>query len=149
MIIGRKSEENLSTTEVTQKNLGLPLLPNSPDLHQNNEMKSCADPASSFTWVTPGAETIKSWNNRGDISLPSNCASVLQTTPRVTSTSSRIKTTTIGLIIYKHSARTTLHHLARGMTEGKLPHPWGNTRKFWTHLPPSLPWFNTRNKMTP
>ena len=44
----RKSEEKLLTTDIVQGNLGLSLLPNSLDLHQNNKMKSCADPASSF-----------------------------------------------------------------------------------------------------
>ena len=47
----RKYEEKLPTTEVTQVNLGLLLLPNSPDFQQNNKTKSCADPASSFPWV--------------------------------------------------------------------------------------------------
>ena len=74
----RKSEEKLPTADVVQGNLGLPLLPNSPDLHQNNKMKSCADPASSFPWVTPRTKTIKSWNNPGDVSLLLNCASVLK-----------------------------------------------------------------------
>ena len=49
------------------------------------------------------------------------------------------KTTTIGLIIYKHSTRTRSHQLVRGMTEGKIPHPCGNTKKSWTHFPPSFP----------
>ena len=63
----RKSEKKLPTTKVTQGNLGLLLLPNSPDLHQSNEMKSCADTAPSFPWVTPGMKTIKSRNKPGDI----------------------------------------------------------------------------------
>ena len=63
----RKSQKKLPTTKVTQGSLGLLLLPNSPDLHQNNKMKSCADPAPSFTWETPGTKTIKSRNKPGDI----------------------------------------------------------------------------------
>ena len=39
------------------------------------------------------------------------CSQIPQPSPRVTSTSNRIKTTKIGLIIYKHSTRTRLHHL--------------------------------------
>ena len=71
--------KKLSTTGATQSNLGLPLPPNSTDLHQKqNKMKSWADPASLFLWVTPGTKTIKSWNNPGDISLSWNCASVLK-----------------------------------------------------------------------
>ena len=63
----------------TQGNLGLPLPPNSPDLHQrNNKMKSWTDAVSSFPWLTSGIKTIKSWNNPGHISLPWNYARVLE-----------------------------------------------------------------------
>ena len=37
IIARRKSEENFFTTGVTQENLGLPLPPNSFDLHQQQE----------------------------------------------------------------------------------------------------------------
>ena len=40
----------------------------------------------------------------------------------------------IGLIIYKHSTSTKFRYLACNKTEEKLPNPWGNTRKSWTHL---------------
>ena len=45
------------------------------------------------------------------------CSQIPQPSPRVTSTSNRIKTTTIGLIIYKQSARTRLHHLTLSLAE--------------------------------
>ena len=50
--------------------------------------------------------------------------------------------TSIALITYKHSRCTILHHLAREKAEGRLPNPWGNTRKSWTQLSPSFPWFS-------
>ena len=126
----------LITDVTTQGNLGLPPLPNSPDLYQNSKMKSCAD----ISLSNGRSENYKILEQpcRYFTSLKLCQCSQIPQLHRVTSTSSRIKTTTIGLIIYKHSALTTLHHLACGMTEGKLLHPWGNTRKFWTHLPPSL-----------
>ena len=31
-------------------------------------------------------------------------------------------------------------------TEGKLPHPWGNTRKSWSDLPPPVPWLEPETK---
>ena len=45
-----RSEENISTTGVTQENLKLPLPPNSLDSFQkqNSEMKSWTDPTSSL-----------------------------------------------------------------------------------------------------
>ena len=41
-------EEKLSTTGVTQRNLGLPLHSNSLGSHQNSKLKSWTDPVSSF-----------------------------------------------------------------------------------------------------
>ena len=54
------------------------------------------------------------------------------------------KSTTIGLIIYKHSTRTKLRHLAREKTGGKLPNPWGN-KEILDSSPTLIPLFNTRN----
>ena len=45
------------------------------------------------------------------------CSQLSQPSPRVTSTSNRIKTTTIGLVIYKHSKRTRLHDLTLSLEE--------------------------------
>ena len=57
------------------------------------------------------------------------------------------KSSTIGLIIYKHSTRTKLRHLAREKADGKLPNHCGNTRIL---DPPHflIPLINTRNKNT-
>ena len=60
----------LGYIEVTQWNLGLPLPPNSPDLHKNNKTKFYTEPASLFPRVTLGTKTINPSNNAGDISLP-------------------------------------------------------------------------------
>ena len=88
-----------------------------------------------------------------------------QQPPRVTSTSNRIKTTTIGLIIYKHSTRTRLHHLTSlqwlrgssrtpGKTQGNLaltflPHSLdltSETKRLTLDLPSVLVSFSyTRN----
>ena len=56
------------------------------------------------------------------------------------------KSTTIGLIIYRHSTRTKLRQLAGEKTEGKLPNPCGNTRKSWAHLPSSFFWLTPETK---
>ena len=53
---------------------------------------------------------------------------------RVPSASNRTKTKHHWLI-YKLSTSIKFRHLARDKTKGKLPDPWGNTRKSWTHLP--------------
>ena len=78
------------------------------------------------------------WRNFTSLKL---CQSspIPQPPPRVTSTSNRIKTITIGLMIYKQPTNTKLHHLIHGMTEGMLPHPWGEARKPWTNFPPLFP----------
>ena len=83
----------------------------------------------------------KSWNNPEDILLPSKCASVLKFhthLPAWHQLAIEQKSTTVGLIMYKHSTCTKLCHFAFEKTVEKLPNPWGNTRKFWTHPPLSL-----------
>ena len=47
---------------------------------------------------------------------------------RVASIPNKQKPAIIDLIIYNHSARTKLCHLARGRSEFKLSNPWGDKR---------------------
>ena len=56
------------------------------------------------------------WRHFTSLKL-SQCSQIPQPSPRVTSTSNRIKTTTIGLVIYKHSKRTRLHDLTLSLAE--------------------------------
>ena len=82
--------------------------------------------------------SIKSCNNTGDILFLRNCANyqIPHPSSRVASNSNRTKTTAIGLIINKHSTHTKYtKSLAKRLW---LPIPWRNTRKSWTHLPPSF-----------
>ena len=109
----------LNLSEVIQKNLGLSLPPNSPDLHQNNKMKSCSIPAPSFPRNENHKVLKQRWRHFTSLKL-CQCSQIPQPPPRVTSTFNRMKTTIIGLIIYKHSTLTRLHHLAREMTEGNF-----------------------------
>ena len=109
----------LNLSEVIQENLGLYLPPNSPDLHQNNKMKSCTIPALSFPRNENHKVLKQRWRHFTSLKL-CQCSQIPQPPPRVTSTFNRMKTTIIGLIIYKHSTLTRLHHLAREMTEGNF-----------------------------
>ena len=130
----RKSEEKLSTAGITtQRHLGLSLSLNSLDLHQNNKIKSCIDPAFSFSWVTPKTETLEQlWKHFTFLKL-CHYFQIPQGPPKVTSIFNRTKTTTIGLIIYKQFTRTKWHYLAHGTIERELSHP-----KEILESPPSL-----------
>ena len=109
----------LNLSEVIQENLGLYLPPNSPDLHQNNKMKSCTIPALSFPRNENHKVLKQRWRHFTSLKL-CQCSQIPQPPPRVTSTFNRMKTTIIGLIIYKYSTLTSIHHLARQMTEGNF-----------------------------
>ena len=109
----------LNLSEVIQENLGLSLPPNSPDLHQNNKMKSCSIPAPSFPRNENHKVLKQRWRHFTSLKL-CQCSQIPQPPPKVTSTFNRMKTTIIGLIIYKYSTLTSIHHLARQMTEGNF-----------------------------
>ena len=101
----------LNLSEVIQENLGLYLPPNSPDLHQNNKMKSCTIPALSFPRNENHKVLKQRWRHFTSLKL-CQCSQIPQPPPKVTSTFNRMKTTIIGLIIYKHSTLISIHHLA-------------------------------------
>ena len=88
----------LPTTDVVQGNLGLPLLPNSPELHQNNKIKSYADPCVLISLGNTMNENNKvleqPWRHFTSLKL-SHCYKIPQPSHRVTSTSNRIKTITM------------------------------------------------------
>ena len=82
-------------------------------------MKSCSIPAPSFPRNENHKVLKQRWRHSTSLKL-CQCSQIPQPPPRVTSTFNRMKTTIIGLIIYKHSTLTRLHHLAREMTEGNF-----------------------------
>ena len=47
---------------------------------------------------------------------------------------------------YKYAMCTKSNHLTRGEPEGKLSHPWGNTRQSWTHPSTSFLWLTSETK---
>ena len=82
-------------------------------------MKSCTIPAPSFPRNENHKVLKQRWRHFTSLKL-CQCSQIPQPPPRVTSTFNRMKTTIIGLIIYKYSTLTSIHHLARQMTEGNF-----------------------------
>ena len=83
----------------------------------------------------------KPWRHVTSLKLCKS-SQTLHQSPRVAST----KPTPIDLITNEHSKRITLCDLAHGKTEGKLPNPWGHTRKSRTLLFPSFSWLTPETK---
>ena len=72
------------------------------------------------------------------------CSQILHPLPRQHQLPIEQKSTTTGLIIYKHSTLTKLHHLSRARSKEKLS-TRGSTGKSWNRPTPIL-FINTRNK---
>ena len=97
-------------TKTTRWNLALTLRPHSLSNTRNENHKVLEQP----------------WRDFTSLKL-CQCSQIPQPSSRVTSTSNRIKTITIGLIIYKHFTRIRLHHLTLSLAE------WlrGSSRTRW------------------
>ena len=126
-----------------------PLPLNSPDFHQKQQDEMLNLPRVLISLSNTRNENHivlqQPWRHFASLKQY-HCSQIPQPSPRVASNSNRTKTPINGLIVYKHSTRTKLHHLTRETTQGKLRQPWGNTSKPWTHLPPSFPWLTTETK---